>query len=611
MLWLLSVGVQQNCNFPSASASMALNNLALCRARIGISCCSDDEEAEGDAPISHSDRLKLEREAMVTYNSTVVKKLESAIEPGDEDLFQRAFEFEDEEFSLGSPAKKQKKGGERLTAAETKMDLKERATARWLPLLLRDPSASLAGKRLSAALPERHLPIVRTYVAKKSGNTLINRVGPIHRYVRWLDTDGADCDGWPPHEEAVIQFFEACCDERTAKSLISRMIQSITMTAFTFQFCRRTKMISDSVFLEGLAVQNLQMMPPVKSSKGLDLEFVVKQEVAVFYRRLTRVILMTAGDMLFLVYFRSRLGDTEEVLEVVVYECRIEVRVRDTKTGKLRMELVLMAPGATLSGLDWFSSFREWRVAQDAPIGEGWPVFPCLIAGRWTKAQAKTGDINELMSAVAAIMGWPPNVTSHRCKGALLEAAVIYGIPEPDRFVLGYHADNSKRAVNTYAPSIQLAPVAKLNGMVLAFAKGKWNPEAVKHPKVRGVDHAPDLENMESESEDEKPSSDVEALAQEEILNSEEMQEEPDDRWCQNIDNGKIHRGSGSTDPRTVCHNPIGEKIVIIDASEVDELTANLCKICFGRTLEKQRETLRRMTEPRPLIDTLVKGLFQ
>ena len=101
-------------------------------------------------------------------------------------------------------------------------------------------------------------------------------------------------------------------------------------------------------------------------------------------------------------------------------------------------------------------------------------------------------------------------------------------------------------------------------------------------------------------------SSDIEAIAQEEIVKSCVAEEEVDTRWCRNFTNEKVHRGRRG-EQMTVCNNPIGERIRLVDKDDIDEPTAALCLTCFGRTLAKRREMVRRMCEP--LLENLTKDL--
>ena len=576
----------------------------------GVIACSDDDDEPGDgimfkadsATIMRAARLAIDICSSMPKESTAVGQANIEI---DEDCLDVDLEFEDEEFRLGSPTKKRKGRGLKLTTAESKQALKERATIGWLKIILLDVDASLAGRRLKDKDSEEQMKIMRVYAAKKSGNTLINRLGPVSKYARWAVAPGIQ-SGWPPSEEAVIDYIDKTFNGETAKSCISRLQQSLNMMAHAFQFGRSVKSIGESVYIEGLAVQMLQDMPPVKSAKALRLDMVTIIEAAVYYRKLGRVLHMMAGNMLILVYFRARLGDTDRVITIAVYEDRVEMLVEDTKTSKLRVQPALMAPGATLSGLVWLPDFISWRRKQGAPIGDSWPLFPSLKEGQWVQKPARNGDINELMTAVVSSLGISAKVTSHRCKGALLDAAVVYGIKKPVRLILGYHVDNADKAVNAYAPSIQHEPVSQLNRMVIAYAEGKWDPDRIREPKKDLKESSSSSDGSSSDGKSSKASSDIEAIAQEEIVMSCLAEDEVDTRWCKNFTNDKVHRGRRG-EQMTACNNPIGERIRLVDKDDIDEATADLCLICFGRTLTRRREMLRRMSEP--LLENLTKDL--
>jgi hypothetical protein len=142
--------------------------------------------------------------------------------------------------------------------------------------------------------------------------------------------------------------------------------------------------------------------------------------------------------------------------------------------------------------------------------------------------------------------------------------------------------------------------------MIKDYANGSWDPDEIRMPmKGKAEVECTDSESSK-DSSNSQPSSDIEAIAQEQIVLTCERINTSDNRWCINVSNGKVHRGKFGDPDVTACNNPIGERIKLISENEVDEMKDDLCLTCFGRTLPKQREMLRRMSEP--LIENLVPG---
>ena len=200
--------------------------------KCGIYACSDDESEPGDDglrfEVNQERRRKAERLAVDAgkvpiVDSNLTKEdigfLDSNLTKEDIEVDADWFAFEEEEYGLGRP-KKRKTTAIELSAAETKKELKERATRKWLPIILHDSESSMAGRRLAKAGPDKQLELLRIYVVKKSGNTLINRVGPVLKYFTWTHLPEQGGDGWPPDEESVVQYIDRTFNEATAKTLV-------------------------------------------------------------------------------------------------------------------------------------------------------------------------------------------------------------------------------------------------------------------------------------------------------------------------------------------------------------------------------------------------------
>ena len=513
----------------------------------------------------------------------------------------------------------------RLNPSESEVAKKERAAKGWLHVLLKEPLASMAGRKLAKAKEEDRLKIVFRYAADKAPNTLVQRLGPIAFYVRWQEAE--EPDGWPPTEDSLARHIETSFHEKTAKTRIGRLLQAVRFLG-TFEFAKAVVHAGQSRYLSGMSTLCLQQMPKRKSAKALKLQFVCRIETAFMTVELSVTIKMMAGAILVLIYFRARISDVDCIYSFEVFESRIEMEVEKTKTSKVREKVTLMAPSVTLTRREWALEYKDWRREQGIPLEDGWPLVPSRCNGLWMKQQAETGDVNQLFAAFQIRLNpgvsSPTVHTSQHCKATFLDAAAIFGITKPDRLTLGYHKNSADNSVNTYAPSTLLGPLSQLSNMVTEFADGKFDPDRQREPvrKARMAATQSDFLQEEastgasSESSDseavEGVTSEAEAEAQAEIAEACITSNEADDRWFLNTTNNRRHKGRLNNVYVTACGNAVGGNIVpLAEGQEESQVDVNLlCKTCFGRSLEKRRTVAIRMSEPaEPLLDNIMKGL--
>ena len=508
----------------------------------------------------------------------------------------------------------------KLAAAETQKNMKTRAAKGWLTIVMRSPASSQAGRRVSNAAASEHLEIIECYLMDKAPTTAVQRLAPISLMARWFD---ANAEGWPPSEEAIVRYVTCNLSVTAAKTSMTRLLEAVKFMAGTFQYAKSTMCVGESRYLAGKALQQLMLMPRIKKTKALTLEFLSRLEHYYLHADITVELKMVAGGLLFLAYYRIRFNDADEVIEVIFYMDRITAEVRDTKTSGVREVVILMTPAKTLTNEDWLEDFFQWREQQGAPLGGSWPLFPARDGDEWIKQQCKVADVNEVFWAIQIQLyplGSPPErKTSHACKHAMLDAAAVWGLDKPTRRCLGYHKDPTSRAVDTYAPSTQIVPVRRLGEMIEAYSEGKFDPDATRKPMARkmmaakhnemsaGGDTSSDQESA-SEAEQQEPSEEVRQRVQEEIVDACSRVVTPTDQRYMNLNNNKIHCGREGDETLTACGNPIGLNIVpMATGEELEQIDIEfICQNCFGRSLEKRQAVARRMSKPaEPLCDNL------
>ena len=586
-----------------------------CKKLFRFFACSDDE----DDPAADSFKFEASQSSSLRLSRIAIDA--NKVENNDDSFLRRVedpfidtelFEFEDEECMLGSPSKKSRKRTKlkyQLAPAEAKKVLRDKLVKGWTSVIMLKPSASRAGKRASQkATFELQCEVVSVYLEEKSENTMAQRLSPVNAYIVWVDTDVID--KWPPNEDLIADYLEDAITSKSGKTKTKRLIEAMTFTAGVFQFGSTMRHIGESKYLGGLAIRALKAMPPRRKAIAFLFEFVCIMEVAIAKRLLTGPLYMVIGVTLNLIYFRARFNDPDLIIRFEVFVDRVEMQVNDTKTSKLNQEVIMMSPTESLTGLDWLAEYRCWRQEQSAPLEEGWPLMPALKDGLWIKSQAKNGDFNVLLNAGLQILGIKIRKLSHDCKATFLDAAVAYGLEKDVRYRLGYHVDAADRSLDSYAASNQLLPIKKLSKLIVDYREGDFDPDAMRKsiPVKASTSGSKEGQSDDEQEEDGKSeegsegsgaASDIEALAQAELAAASNEDCKVDDRWFENISNGKLHRGRYNETDVTACGNFVGNTLRRM-ASGLDDYdpTLKYCQNCFGKTEEKQREMVRRMAEP-------------
>ena len=513
--------------------------------------------------------------------------------------------------------KKRKKP--RMTAGETQVALKARAAKGWLRVILINPKASQAGRKAVAVEDsgDLRLDVILCYLEDKAPNTAIQRLAPVSLLANWSQ----QCiQHWPPNEETLGRYMQETASKSIAKTTYTRLIESVKFMAGVFQFAKSLLVEYDSRYLNGKALRQLKLMPKPVKAKALSLEFVAQLEHFFLHTKVVVELRMVAGGLLILVYFRIRFSDADEILEVVMFEDRITLQVRETKTSLVRQLVILMTTVNTLTGEEWFEEFQEWRSSQGAPLADGWPLFPTRANGRWEKVQCRVDDINELFWVIqlriCPAAAQALRKRTHSCKYAFLDAAVIYGISKPARKCLGYHKDSSDRSVDTYAPSTQIEPVRQLGQMVKDYSLGIFDPDRLRRPRAKQVvtarqseltaQSSSSSEASADEDEEGEPTMEVQELAAEQIVEAINDEPTPSDLTYLNVLNNKVHKGRINDLTLTWCGNPIGTNIVPMSSgAELGEIDVELiCQNCYGRSLAIRQAVARRLSEPTEPLET-------
>ena len=505
----------------------------------------------------------------------------------------------------------------KLAPAETEQQKKLRAAKGWHRVIMHSPACSKAGRRAAKLeLVQEQVDVIDCYLALKAGNTGVQRLAPVALMMKWSISS---YKGWPPGEDEIVEY-ASTLEATRARSAVDLLLQSLKFMAGTFQFGRSVLEAADSNYLAGRAMRAIQLMPKVKKAKSLELQFVCRLEYFFMHTVRDPEKKMVAGGLLTLIYYRARINDADVILSIEFYEERTVMQVQDTKTSEVRQVVHLTASTESLTGEDWQAELFHWRTEQNAPMEDGWPVFPSRVDGVWIKAQASGDDVNAFFWAIQVDL-YPMEVpqirfTSHSCKHTLLNAAAIFGILLETRQTLGYHKNQKFRSVETYSEHLMIQPIKEISRMIVAFREGRFDPDGKRRPIKRTLVAAvaselskPEVESSsESEGDEGEPTAEVQHKVDISIAEACQNEVELADKVLVNISNGRIHRLMKNDPLLTGCGNPTGSNIVpLASGIQVEDTPAELiCKTCFGRDVEKRRVIARRLSEP---TEHLVKSL--
>lgn len=371
----------------------------------------------------------------------------------------------------------------RLSKALPYLEVRARLLVSWVKIILLEPKASDAGRRMADSPESAHSDIAACYVSDKANATLAARLGSIANYVQWARGSLAalplalDYTFWPPSVNSCCQYVNDGLVEAAATS-VSRFVESVTFMAFTFMFSTNVKKIGENRYLMGKGQVDMQKLGPRKQAKPWDFDELASMEAAVYNRTYSDVVTMVMGATCHLCYLRARVNDLARILRYERFEDFYEIESDGAKTAKKdRLPVVFVGPLETVSGLDWSGSYSSFRDEMGVPL-HGGALFPSIINGQWVNSQATTGDINQLIRQCADVIGVPnaDKLSSHSGKCTFLNAASIYGIDKDSRFRLGYHMVASERSVNCYSRENVLEPVRKLAGLIADARAGRFDP---------------------------------------------------------------------------------------------------------------------------------------
>ena len=328
--------------------------------------------------------------------------------------------------------------------------------------------------------------------AGKATGTLHARASPILRYVLWCDNNGIPA--FPLSEPAVYRFM--CDHSDTAAPTFLRSY--LVAVRFSFHVLGVTggESVLNSKRVEGCAREAFLKKRRTLQKDPLTVAMVEHLERVVMTDRYLDRDKVAAGCFLLCVYFRARFSDMmnlqdlilDEVIVDGVAQGYIEGKVGRTKSAyttemKTRY-LPMVAPRYGVTGLDWFTSWREACVRSGKPRGESMPMLPYPTANGWTRSPVGAGEGADWLRQVLRVSGIPmdalANIGTHSLKTTTLSWMAKFGAPISIRQHLGYHMANADKMALLYSRDASAGPIRQLEECIAHVRSRTFLPDSTR-----------------------------------------------------------------------------------------------------------------------------------
>ena len=107
-----------------------------------------------------------------------------------------------------------------------------------------------------------------------------------------------------------------------------------------------------------------------------------------------------------------------------------------------------MGPTTTASGADWMTVWGKLRDSEGIQMPE-FSLFPAYVDNQWLDQSCTVGSANSVLLDILDIAGVKSSTrySSHSFKATLLSYSASFGLPLPERKILGYHSVAADKSV--------------------------------------------------------------------------------------------------------------------------------------------------------------------
>ena len=324
----------------------------------------------------------------------------------------------------------------------------------------------------------------------RSRTTAISRANALLKFFRWR-ADFTEDDGKPVTEQAAWNYVARLRSDGAAPTRASSFLAACGYALHVFGF-KDFYSVYNSRRVRGLAEIMHSGKSPLKQAKGLSVAQVVALHSLMENRAANFIDRALAAYALLALYGRCRHSDLASVDCVMLdFDEKggfIEISTRLHKTAKSASQksqlLPIVIPAIGITGQVWvqeaIDAFSYCGLSLEGEI-QG-PLFrpPMAAGGGLCKRGLTSSEVTKFLrllfeSNETNIDG--PRVSSHSLKATALSWASKFGLPIPDKAILGRHASATTEAHAIYSRDLAVASVMKLQDIILRISRLEFQPD--------------------------------------------------------------------------------------------------------------------------------------
>ena len=377
----------------------------------------------------------------------------------------------------------------------------QRSLNLWLVLVDRwDPSCSLLQQMSTLSVEDSYVEMFAHIFTGRAPVTIRKRGFAIMKICDFLEVN--NLFAFPLSEPLFYRFL---CSELRSGAPVSRLHGYVQAIAF----CRHVLDVTElqplltSMRCKGIAssreVRERKQASPLTVKQLLQLHELVEDQADEWTS-------LFAGAALLAAYSRARWGDlmrTEAVIQDCDEEGRLnflETRVGRHKTMNSSMHrhqfLPMVAPVVGVHGKDWATPWIDLRKKMDVPFPPQGLIMPAPDQqGKATCRPLESGECGKWLRKLFACDDGPgesgaTRTSSHSLKATFLSYAAKYGLPVPDRLLLGYHSSHMRMAM-VYSRDGAASSLLLLEKLIKAIYTGSFKPDSARSGRFTEVNKSP------------------------------------------------------------------------------------------------------------------------
>ena len=331
---------------------------------------------------------------------------------------------------------------------------------------------------------------IEAIIGVRSRTTAISRANALLNFFRWR-ADFTEDDGKPVTEQAAWSYVAKLRADGAAPTRASSFLAACGYALHVFGF-KDFDSVYNSRRVRGLAEIMHSGKNPLKQAKVLSVAQVVALHSLMENKAANFIDRALAAYALLALYGRCRHSDLAFV-ECVMHDFDwkggfVEVSTRLHKTAKSATQksqlLPIVIPAIGVTGQVWvqeaIEAFSACGLNLDGSI-QG-PLFrpPMAAGGGLCKRGLTSSEVTKFLRLLFEcndnnVDG--PRVSSHSLKATALSWASKFGLPIPDKAILGRHASATTEAHAIYSRDLSVASVMKLQDIILRISRLEFQPD--------------------------------------------------------------------------------------------------------------------------------------